>query len=286
MTMGGRRYLAAISSQFVAAPRTGAGLVALRLARAFFEGPQDLSISDEANDTSRKLWEGLGGSTSLLHSLYWTRPLRPARLAVSMLRRRARLAPFAVAAAPFAPIIDALAIRIAHGELGGPNPEMASSEPLTERAMLACLPRCTRPGTLRVEYEERSLAWVLEQARRRARGGVFRAALVRKRDRAVGWYLYHLDGDRMAHVVQVTAEPLRLHDVLERLFEQAGDDGAIGVAGRVDPAQLQALTDRHCLLHRRGPWVLVHTKHPELLRSFQTGEACFSRLDGEWCLGF
>ena len=49
---------------------------------------------------------------------------------------------------------------------------------------------------------------------------------------------------------------------------------------------VQALTDRYCLLHRRGPWVLVNARHPELLRPFETGEASFTRFDGEWCLGF
>ncbi len=63
--------------------RNHAGIVAVRLARAFLEGPQDLSISDEASDVARKIWEGLGGTTALLRSLHWTRPLRPATLAVA-----------------------------------------------------------------------------------------------------------------------------------------------------------------------------------------------------------
>lgn len=286
MTMNGRRLHAAISSQFVVAPCTRAGLIALRLARAFLEGPQDLAISDEANDTSRRIWEGLGGSTSLLHSLYWTRVLRPARLALAMLRRHVRLAPLAAAAAPLAPVLDAVAMRIAARELGAPNPEISSGEELTERTVLACLPRCTRPGTLRVEYDERSLAWGFEQAKRRAATGAFRAAVVRKEERVVGWYVYHVDEGRIAQVVQMAAEPSRVHDVLDQVFASAAREGAIAASGRVDPSQLQALTDRHCVLHRRGPWVLVSTRHPEVLRSFQTGEASFSRLDGEWCLGF
>src|SRR6476620_11403890 len=93
MLMRGRRFQAAISSQFVVDPAARAGLVAMRLARTFLEGPQDLSISDEASDLARKIWEGLGGMTALLRSLHWTRPLRPATLAVSTLQARPRLAP-------------------------------------------------------------------------------------------------------------------------------------------------------------------------------------------------
>jgi hypothetical protein len=152
--------------------------------------------------------------------------------------------------------------------------------------MLSCLPRCTRAAPLRVEYDEPTLTWLLAQAQRRKCRGTLRAAVVRRGGRAVGWYLYHLDVDRTATVLQIGAEPSSSGDVVDRLFAQAAADRAIAVSGRVDSRDLQALTDRYCVLHRRGPWVLVKAKHPELLRPFETGEACFSRLDGEWCLGF
>lgn len=286
MTLNGRPYQAAISSQFAVAPRPHASLVALRLAKAFLEGPQDLSISDEANDTSRKIWEGLGGATSLLHSLYWTRPLRPARLAVSMVRARPGLAPLALAAIPLTVVIDALATRIRHSQLYQAAPDVSAADDLNERTILACLPRCTRAGSLRVDYDEGTLAWLLDSARRRARGGSLRATVVRKDERVIGWYLYHLDRDRIACVLHIASETARIREVLDHLFYQASQQGAIAAAGRVDPRYLQALTDRYCLLHRRGPWVLLKSRHPELLRSFETGDAYFSRLDGEWCLGF
>lgn len=285
MTMNGRQLLAAVSSQFVVAPTCAAGLVALRLASAFLNGPQDLSISDEANDTSRKIWEGLGGATAIWHSLYWTRPLRPARFAVLVLGARAGLAPLARAAAPVAPLIDAVAARASGGPFGRLDFAAVSPEELTGRTILAC-PRWTRSASLRVEYDERTLGWLLAQARRRRSRGTLRGAVVRQADRVIGWYLYHVDLDRTATVLQIAAEPASYGDVVDDLFAQASADGAIAVSGRVDSRNLQALTDRYCVLHRRGPWVLVKAKHPDLLRPFETGEACFSRFDGEWCLGF
>jgi hypothetical protein len=286
MTMNGRRFKAAISSQFVVAPNTHGGLVALRLAKAFLDGPQDLSLSDEANDTSRKIWEGLGGATALLHSLYWTRPLRPARLALSIVRRRPRLAPLAIAAAPLAFVVDALTTRLARRHVYALSPDVTAADELTTRTVLACLPRWTRAESLRVDYDEPTLGWLLDLARRRKRSGSLRATVIRKSNRVIGWYLYHLDRDRIANVLHLMAEPARIREVLEQLFQQAEAQGAIAVTGRVEPRDLQALTDRYCVLHRHGPWVLLNTKHPDLLRSFQTGEASFSRFDGEWCLGF
>jgi hypothetical protein len=284
MTMNGRRIVAAVSSQFVVAPTNRAGLVALRLASAFFSGPQDLSISDEANETSRRIWEGLGGTTALWHSLYWTRPLRPARFAVSWCQRRRGLARLACAAAPFAPLADALAAWTPYGAPAAAD-DLGAAEALTGQTMLASLSRCARGG-LRVEYDEDTLGWLLALARQRKRTGVLRATVVRHCDRVAGWYLYHLEVDRTATVLQIAAEPGRRGHVLDHLFSQAFSDGAIAVSGRVDARDVQTLTDRHCLLHRRGPWVLVNARHPELLRPFETGEASFTPFDGEWCLGF
>jgi hypothetical protein len=285
MTMGGRRIVAAVSSQFVVAPSNNAGLVALRLASAFLNGPQELSISDEANDTSRRIWEGLGGTTALWHSLYWTRPLRPARFALSLVRNRRGLAPLARLAAPLALLADALAARSPYG-VPAAAADGDAGEALTARAILSGVARGGRAPSLRVDYDERTLAWLLTLASRRKRTGALRGTVVRHRDRIVGWYLYHLDEEQTATVLQIAAEPGRSGHVLDHLFSQAFSDGAIAASGRVDARDVQALTDRYCVLHRRGPWVLVSTRHPELLRPFETGEASFTRFDGEWCLGF
>jgi hypothetical protein len=40
------------------------------------------------------------------------------------------------------------------------------------------------------------------------------------------------------------------------------------------------------VFHRRGPWVLFHSTRPRLVEAFHAGEACLSRLDGEWSLRF
>jgi hypothetical protein len=77
-----------------------------------------------------------------------------------------------------------------------------------------------------------------------------------------------------------------IHHVLRHLFQHAWSQGAVAAIGRMEPRFLQAFSDAYCVFHRRGPWMLVNSRRPELVRSFQTGDASFSRLDGEWCLGF
>ena len=286
MMMKGRAFQAAISSQFVVDPAARAGLVAMRLVRTFFEGPQSLSISDEGNDIARKIWEGLGGMTVLLRSLHWTRPLRPATLAVSTLQTRPNLAPLALSARPVARVVDAIATRLAHSHFHQVKPGGSRAEMLTEQAVLDFISELDASGSLHVDYDERTLRWVLEQARRRRAGGSLHGAVVKRHGSTIGWYFYHLDSDRVANVLHFAATRALAGDVLGHLFFQATDHGAIAATGRLEPRYLQALSDNYCLFHRRGPWVLVNSKRPDLIRSFETDEALFSRFDGEWCLGY
>jgi hypothetical protein len=286
LTMSRRQLQAAISSQFIVDPTCRVGLVAVTLAKAFLDGPQDVSISDEANDTARRIWEGLGGKASLLHSLYWTRPLRPVRYALSLMRGRSRLRLLAAAAGPLAPVIDAIAMRMFNSHLYQAKPGVSAVDELTEQTVLACLPMFVGAGALRVEYDEPTLRWVLDRAHRRRANDIFRAAVIRNHQRIIGWYLFHVDDSRTAHVLQIVADPAAIGDVLDHLFHQAAVQGAAAVSGRLEPRFVQALSDKYCVLHRRGPWVLLHARRPELLHSFERGDAVFSPLDGEWSLGF
>jgi hypothetical protein len=157
---------------------------------------------------------------------------------------------------------------------------------LTEEAVLSYVPEPVRAGSLHVEYDQRTLHWLLEQAGQRRGGGSLHAAVVRNPLRITGWYLYHLDRDRIANVLHVTAEPAEIRDVLDHLFYQSSEHGAIAATGRLEPRYLQNLSDKYCLFHRRGPWMVLNSRQSDLLRSFETGDALFSRFDGEWCLGY
>jgi hypothetical protein len=101
-----------------------------------------------------------------------------------------------------------------------------------------------------------------------------------------GWYICHLDGTGQAEVVQLAATASSIGTVLDHLFHNAWRQGATAVRGRLDARFTQALSDRYCLFHRRGPWVLIKANRPELLSSFHTGNSAFSRMDGEWSLRF
>jgi hypothetical protein len=277
-----RQYQAVISSQFIVDPASHGGLVALRLAKAYLDGPQDLSIADEANDLSRRIWEGLGGTTALLLSMYWTRPLRPARLAVSYLRARRALAPFAVAAAPLAAAADGVAVRLP-GSQFMQRPPSTTAEPLDGRTAVAQAPAFCGDHAAAVEYDDRAFQWLIDRARANAGGGVLNA-VVKNGSTTLGWYIARLEADGACELANLAATPSTIHEVLDLLFYHAWRQGAVSVTGRLDPRFMQALSDKYCVFHRRGPWLLIKTHNPELRHAFESGASCFSRLDGEWSL--
>jgi len=283
MVMNGRQFLAGVSSQFIVDPVSCVPVVALRLAQTFMEGPQDLSIADEANDVARKIWEGLGGTTLLLQSLHWTRPLRPIELGRSVLGERPGFQSLATAARPFGAIADAIATRMSQSYFYQ-SPPRASAEDLRSETVLACLGEFSAAGSLRVDYDQRTFEWLLERVGQSSPGGCVLKVLLRYQQKILGWYVCHLGRDGVADVLQLAAKQGSIDDVLHHLFYHAWQQGAVAVRGRMEPQFMQALSDKYCLFHRRGPWMLIKTKHPDLLRSFQSGDASFSRLDGEWAL--
>jgi hypothetical protein len=284
MRMNGYPLRAAVSSHFMVDPAAHASLVAVRLVKAFLQGPQDLSIADEANDEARRLWEGLGGYTSLVHSLHWTRALRPAQFALSFVRQRRSLKPFALLAEPIARVADMLANRLPRSYFYQSTPALLADD-LTDDTVPASLPKFAGDKTLRVEYDERTFRNLLELADAQSGGRVERVVIRNERE-VVGWYVYRVDSAGVADVVQIVATPRAIDGVVEHLFHHAWRRGAVAVRGRLDPGLVQVLSDKYCVFHRRGPWMLVNSKRSDVVRAFERGDVFMSRLDGEWCLRF
>ena len=287
MLFRGRPIRVAVGCQFMVDPNRRSGLTALQLARAALSGPQDLFIADGANDLSRQMWAGLGGTAPLLYNLHWTRPLRPVRFALSFLEER-RVLPLLLTlpARPLGAVADAVVARLHPNRLNQEDVELAEGA-LDAGAMLAHLPDVSEGMALQPEYDERSLTWLLEQTARKARHGKLRArAVLEGGRRLLGWYLYYVRAGRVSEVIQVAARNGSYGRVLQRLFADAWRQGASAVRGRLDPRHVQELSDRHCWFRREGTWTLVHSRHADLAAAIHQGNAFLSRLEGEWWLRF
>src|SRR5262245_30731790 len=61
MSFNRRQITLSLSSQFIVDPDSRSGLAGVQLLKTHLGGRSDFTLTDEANNISRKLWEGLGG---------------------------------------------------------------------------------------------------------------------------------------------------------------------------------------------------------------------------------
>jgi hypothetical protein len=285
MTFRGRALRVAVGCQFMVDPGQRQSLLALQLAKSVLTGPQDLFVADGANDEARRLWLAAGGSVPLAYNLHWTRLLRPARHALSVLAKRAALVPLALAARPAAAVADAVAARLPRNRFHRQDPGVAD-EALDAPAMLPDLLSMLH-GTVRPTYDARTFAWVLDQARRKTRHGPLRTRVVFDRSRRlIGWFAYYVRAGDVSEVIQLAALDGKFDHILQRLLADAWRHGAAALHGRLDRRYLAPLSNHRCWLLRDGTWTLTHSPHADLAAAIHQGNAHISRLEGEWWLRF
>lgn len=281
-TRNGERLRAAVVTQIMVAPERR-GLTGIALLRAAFDGPQDVVFSDVVNRDARRVWEGAGGSTAMLYGFYWVRPLRPARYAAGALGQAALARGTRFVAGPFFRVVDRIAapapVRVRPALMAEAMPDLASIPEL--------LPRTATPRAVLPAYDADSLAWLLERARERWREEEVRAVTVRGADgEPAGWFIYVDGGGGTALVLQLAAHPTRRGEVLRQLFRHAWRAGATAVRGRADPRWMDDVTAAGARWERTGEGLTVHSRRPELLAAFLSGEAVLGGLDGEWWMDF
>ena len=281
LSLRGRRLRVAVATKLMVS-RAAGPLVAARLLGRVFAGPQDLLLSDISNAAGRRIWEGLGGVTVLLYSLQWQRPLRPARHALSWLRARGVPRVITRALHPLGSVADSVLTRWSAAPVGSALAGY-SVEGLPLDVMATRLPDLLGNRMLQPEYEERWLRWILELAQRNEPHRVLRRRLVRDgRQDPAGWFLYFLESQGQADVVQLVARKNATAAVFQALLADASNAGAAMVSGRLEPGMVTEMSARHCYFREAGLWTLVHTKQAEILDAILAGNAFLSRLEGEW----
>ncbi|MGH7733338.1 MAG: hypothetical protein ACREOE_06455, partial [Gemmatimonadales bacterium] len=275
--LDGRPARIAVGTQFMVDPAFR-GFAAIGLLRRFLAGPQDLSLADVANDASRIIWEGLGGSVSLVQSFEWRQVLRP-------IARRLD----AVDMGPWGRMV-ARGVRAASRPVDrwvarwDPVPGI-SVEPLTPAAMSAVAPRVLAAAALRPNYE--AAAWLMKQLdAKRDLGPLHGAMLSDAGGGPIGWVWYVERAGGVAEVVQLAARKGRQPEVLAQLRHEAWLQGFNALRGRLEPDLLPYLRNDGARLYREGPWVLHHTSQADVRAVLRRGEAFLSRLEGEWWMSF
>lgn len=244
------------------------------LMRKVLAGPQEMTFNDRMTEEVHSIWARLGGVTDSLASIAWRRVLAPTGYAARVAVRRATGRGTAPGAAAFAALDAGVARR------RQPRPE-GGGEPLTAVALVELIERLRRRAELRPAYDEGFV-----EALFAAMAGVtlkgFERRLVRAGDgRVAGAYAAYLPAHGLAEALAVIAAEEDAGLVLDHLFHDAAERGAVEVRGRVEPRLLAALDARNCRL-RRDVWTMVQSQDPELVSAVLAGRALLGRFDGEW----
>jgi hypothetical protein len=286
MEMKGRALRVAVSTQLITDPLRTCGFAAIELTSAFFAGPQDLAYTDGATDATQRVWELCGGDAARLYCLDWTRVLRPAQHLKELLRSRRMLAPILWAAKPLCHMLDSLLSWAPLGPFRVAAPT-APAENLDDETLLWCLSHFSRRQALRPTYDQNGLKWLSGQIEKRTKHGQIRRIVVRDRNgEIVGWYIYYVRKGAVAQVLQFGGQKEAISQVLNHLFYDARQHGAVAVSGQMNPHFVRELSDSHCKFACLSLGVLVRSRDQEILRAFHAGRSYFTRLEGEWWLRF
>ena len=272
----------AFSTQLVADPSVRKRAVGAFLLKAYLAGPQDMTITDEASDEVRRMWEGLGGETVHLACIGWIRPFRP-WIAAAELGARTRPG-LARTLRPIAPALDA-ATRVLASRLA-PDKPRGTSEELTPALLVEHLPEVAKGRRLRPAYDESTVGWLLREVEAvKSHGTLVRRLVRHETGEVAGWFVYYAKRGGVGQVLQIAAPERTVDPVLDHLFHDAESRGVTALRGRMEAHLREPLSTRGCYLRRSDAWALIHSSRGDVLHAVHSGRALLTRLEGGWWMG-
>jgi hypothetical protein len=247
-----------------------------RLLRGFQSGPQDITLSETANEISQGMWRRLRGLVLTEYSLEWLRIFKPASFAVSMLAmRKPVLSRLRFAAIPMDWVL---------GRLLKSAPKMPgaaySDHAIDDDTFVSLIERFTAHHAIRPDWSAMNVKEMLVDARQKSRYGAMVQHVVTRSNTPIGLFVYHAKPNGICHVLQIAAAPGRMQDVVDCLFAHAAERGMAGLRGRTQPALLEALLPKGChFLHRSATVALSRDK--DLMARLAGGDAFINGLAGE-----
>lgn len=282
MILNGKSIRAVIGGNYMINPEHPNPLAGVKILKTLFSGPQDVTYSDTATETARKIWEGLGSKTVQLYSMQWLRVLRPSQFALVMGTRNSILAPLSqilkpalLAADTFFSVVPKSPFKMKASPLHGKE--------LTVRDLLTAIQKFSSRFALKPDYNETTLTWLINEAKEKQEYGPLKSvALFNAQNVLQGWYLYYPNAGKMGHVLQLFAQRQSIDAVLTHLFTDAKNEGSLALSGQAEPKFIQEFSAHGCIFNHRNFSTVVHTGNNDFLNALNSGNAFFTRLEGEW----
>lgn len=271
----------AVLSTFMVHPDQRGKGVGRELMQRYLDGPQGFAWSDVANTATRAVWQSAGGYTAWLHNLYWKRALRPIRSASASWIGTTPGFIANLMMRPVAALLDPLTTRLP----GLPHymiPPRGRAEPVEGLTRSASAAELLASYALRPVYTAESVEWLSRYLEEKPLGRLTQVLVRDDGGRIAGWFVYYVNARGTGEVVQIVASAADVGLVLDHLLHHAWRSGVVTLSGRCDALQLPEMSTRGFVFSRRDPWVLVHSRRPDLLNAIVNGDAFLSRLEGEW----
>jgi hypothetical protein len=270
----------AVSHLVVDAERRGGAAGAL-LVRELLAGEQDLTWTDSGTVDVVRIWRTFGAHLDHARSANWMLVLRPVR----WLSKLARLAVSPGSERRHSTPVGALPLQLAGRRLiPRAFPEASDGvrgEAAEPQAIADLLPNLDKGFRLRVDYDPAYLSWLHDHVSSLGAPLIYR--LVRRGDRAVGWYAYirQAGGTRLIHL----AAPHREVDaVFGEFVAHSRGEGAALLAGRLEP-HLDEPVRRRLAAIGLAQRPILHAHDPELRGTLSSSASLLTEMDlidSEW----
>lgn len=257
-------------------------LASFQLFKTFFSGPQDLSITDMAVDIGKSIWEKLGGQVIYSYSVYWRRIFKPLSFLYLLKKEREYKNITEDFLLEMFNIVDKIIYKLPIAYFKIPQKPDVELENMNTKDFLENFDSFIGSKVLKPIYDNHSLEWLFKQLQNEKRFGEFQKIVVIDRnENIVGWFLYNLFKHGRSQVLQIVAKGQTIDVVLEALFYHAWKNGSVELVGRIDPYFMKKFLEKKCLSMPGQQWMLTYSRNKELINALHSGEAFFTRLEGD-----
>jgi hypothetical protein len=241
MTVHGRAVRGALCGTLMVENHGDDPFAGARLMRAFLGGPQDISLTETANDISTTMWRKLRGTVLPDHSLEWLRLIRPAGFVAAA---AGPMRVFAPLARPVDALIRRRASSWAHVAAEIPDGTLASVD-VADDETVDLFQKLTEAFAVRPAWRRESLARMVKESKSKADyGDMVRRKVIARDGRPIGLFLYYGDPGRIGRVVQVLFQPGQAGAVIDSMLADAAGRGMVALRGRAMPPLLEAMLGR------------------------------------------
>ena len=280
LELNGRMLRGAVAGSMTVANPKENPLAGARLLRSYLSGPQDISVTETANETALGMWQKLGHPLDAGYSMNWLRILRPATAGAYMLERK--LKPAALLQ-PLGRLADraAVALRVRPFLPADRTSAKITFRSVTPAEFADALLTLSQHYPLRPRWDAASLGWFVGQAEEKRNYGYPEWRVGFAADgRPLAAYVYFSRPGGIGWLMQAVSAPNFSYDLVDDLFAYAYEMGCSGMRGSGEPWLIPALMTRKALFYGRT-YFLAQARDKSLLEPVKAGQALVSGLAGE-----